>query len=72
MKKLRLLLGAMFCFACIWMAALHVNFASDQTMDNQIVLRNMEALTQGEGGEVFCYDPGDIDCNGGKYRAKVE
>ncbi len=72
MKKLRLLVGAMFCLASIWIVTLHVNLASDYTIDNQMVVSNMEALTQGEVGEVFCYGSGDVDCNGGKYRSKYE
>ncbi len=71
MKKLRLLLGVMFFFVCICMATLHVNLTVNQTMDNQMVLHNIDALTQGEVGDGYCYGDGDLDCDGKLYRARV-
>ncbi len=71
MKKLNFLLGATFCLAGIWMAMLHINLTYNKTNDNQIILQNIEAIAQGEG-DWACLDPGDIDCNGGKYRVKFE
>lgn len=38
-----------------------------------LALTNIEALAQGEGGgeNYFCYDYGDIECNGQKAKIKI-
>ena len=39
---------------------------------SELMLENVEALAQGEGGNYVCYVSGDIDCHGMKVWVKYE
>lgn len=39
---------------------------------SELMLENVEALAQGEGGNYVCYGSGDIDCHGMKVWVKYE
>ena len=39
---------------------------------SELMLENVEALAQGEGGNDVCYGSGDIDCHGMKVWVKYE
>lgn len=40
--------------------------------ENDLLLSNIEALSAGERPFRFCYDSGDVNCNGIKVRQVVE
>lgn len=39
---------------------------------SELMLENVEALAQGEGGNYVCYGSSDIDCHGMKVWVKYE
>lgn len=39
--------------------------------ENDLLLKNIEALSAGEGNYHFCYGSGDVNCNGVKVRYDV-
>ncbi len=71
MKKIRKRIGAAILAICIVVAVMNANLTRD-TANNDLTLRNVEALAQGEGGDWECWGSGSILCpNGGKYYAVV-
>lgn len=68
MKTLVKLILAAGCLAAI------AYFSNDREANklNQLASQNIEALAQGEnGGNVYCYYSGSVDCRGYKVEIKI-
>lgn len=67
-KKAKKPIVGVLLVAFVIAVVVNVNLTHTEATNDELILRNVEALAQGEGGEWECAGSGDILCpNGGRY-----